>query len=101
MNAQIALMDADASVIYGLDAAARIVFCNAAWDRFAAENNGESLLRPSPVGRFLSDYIPSPILGYYAKAHDRVRETGQPWDHFYECSSTETMRQFHMRVSPT
>ena len=43
----IAGIEQDPSVIFVLDREYRLRWCNAAWDQFARENNGEQLLRDS------------------------------------------------------
>jgi|SRR5579871_2140494 len=94
------VFESDSSVVYCLDPDFKISYCNAAWDRFAIENNGSKLKRPAPIGLRLEDYLRAPLLDFYFAAFEVVRNTGQPWHHVYECSSPETVRRIHMRVSP-
>lgn len=83
-----------------LDAGLNIVYCNPAWDRFAAENDGEkcrfSLLR----GRHLLEGVPQPLTRFFITAFDAVRDSGQPFEFDYECSSALFFRTFRMRILP-
>jgi len=88
------------SIIYILDAESRIVFCNWAWDRFAAQNKGVNLTHLSVVGKSVLDVVPDPLQLFYRTAYATARKTHQPWIHNFECSSPETFRLFHMRVLP-
>src|SRR5262249_21377199 len=51
------------------------------------------------VGRDLRDFLRPPLRDFYLKAFDSVRETRHPWEHVYECSSPDTLRQLRMRVT--
>jgi hypothetical protein len=88
------------AVIYILRPDLRIVYCNRAWDKFAYENNGKGLNRSEVLGTVISDAIPGPLKKFYAQAFVEVRETGNIWEHDFECSSPELFRLFHMRVLP-
>jgi hypothetical protein len=94
------VLEQDQSVIFGLDSNLHIVYCNAAWDAFAAANGGRDLLRPAPIGHFLLGYVSGPVVEYYAAAFESVLKTAQPWRHVYECSSATTFRKFAMQVLP-
>ena len=88
------------SIIYILDADSRIVFCNWAWDRFAAQNKGVNLSHLSVLGKSVLDVVPDALQLFYRTAYATARKSGQPWIHNFECSSPETFRLFHMRVLP-
>lgn len=90
----------DPAVIYAVNQSLRLVYCNAAWDRFALENGGLTVVRELQIGVDLLSVIPDPLRTFYLDAFERVLATGVAWDHDYECSSAERSRNFHMRVTP-
>ncbi len=90
----------DPAVIYAVSQGLRLLYCNAAWDRFALENGGPTVVRQHQIGVDIRSVIPEPLRSFYLDAFARVRTTGEPWDHDYECSSPERFRLFHMRVTP-
>ena len=87
------------SVIYIVESELRIVYCNAYWDEFALANDGEKLLRAHIRGECVLDVIPDPLKSYYRDGFRGVQETGNVWEHDFECSSPKQFRQFHMRVT--
>ncbi len=96
-----AALEQDRSVIFALDSALRIIYCNAAWDAFASANGGgPDLRRPGPLGQRLLDFVHGPVAEYYEAAYRRALETGEPWRHVYECSSASTFRKFALQVLP-
>ena len=94
----IAAWERDESVLYALDADFRVVYCNAAWDRFASANKGETTKSSAVQGKFVLEAFSEPLKGFYERAFRAVRQTGQTWEHCYECSSPELFRRFRMRV---
>lgn len=90
----------DTAVVFCLDSNLRLVYANAAWDRFASANGGDSMLRPAPLGRPVLESISGPLKEFYASIYARVLESGQPWQHRYECSSPTLFREFAMQVLP-
>jgi hypothetical protein len=93
-------LEKDPAVIYALDRDLRIIYCNEAWDRFAAENGGRALDRRRQLGRSVLDAIPVPLRRLFEDGYRRVLTTGQTWEHRYECSSPTTFRTFRMVVYP-
>ena len=102
MSGQIDLagIEQDPSVIFVLDREYRLRWCNAAWDRFARENNGEELLRDLIVGRSVFDFISGVLTDHYREAFRRTLERGVIWKQDYECSSSHVHRQFSMCIYP-
>jgi PAS domain-containing protein len=94
------VVEADTSVIFCLDPNLTITYCNPAWDRFAKENGGSELYRPSVIGRSILEFIGGPQRDYYARTYKRLLAVAEPWDHEYECSSKEVYRRFHLRAVP-
>lgn len=99
-KAVIEQFEASSSVIYVLDHSLRIVYCNAAWDRFAERNGGDSCRRERVVGADLPAVIADPLRLFYTDGFRRVLTTQCPWEHEYECSSAESNRFLHMRALP-
>lgn len=90
----------DPSVIYILDGDYRLCRCNAAWDRFALANSGESLLRDSVAGRSIFEYISGAVADHYRQVFERSLKSGGIWQQEYECSSPSIQRRFSMRIYP-
>ncbi len=88
----------DDSVVYALDADLRILYCNAAWSEFASANKGETANAGSVLGTPVLEAMSEPLKSFYKSAFGEVRQTGQPWEKCYECSSPELFRRFRMRV---
>lgn len=99
-QAAIEQFDASPSVIYVLDGSLRVVYCNTAWDRFAEKNAGGRCRREGVIGTDVTAVIAGPLRSYYTNAFNRVLKSQRPWEHDFECSSTEASRFFHMRVLP-
>ncbi len=95
-----ARLETEPAVIYILRPDLRIVYCNQAWNKFAAENYGKGLNRSEVLGTVFLDAIPSLLKKFYADAFAEARATGNIWEHDFECSSPELFRLFHMRVLP-
>jgi hypothetical protein len=98
-NLDTSSFEQDPAVIYVVDASLRIIYCNAAWDRFALSNGGGALVRAHQVGRDLATAIPPALQAFYWQAFEQVWNTGAAWTHEYECSSPEVLRKFQMRVT--
>jgi PAS domain-containing protein len=93
-------VEADTSIIYMLDSEMRIVYCNKAWDQFASVNRGSRFNRRAVLGMHILDVVAGPLKDFYENGFAQAKETGQPWEHDYECSSPASFRLFHMRVLP-
>jgi hypothetical protein len=93
-------LERDAAVIYVLDPDLRIVYCNEAWDRFAAENGGHGLERHLQLGQCVMDAVPDPLRQFYDDIFRKVLASRQAWEHSYECSSATVFRNFRMAVHP-
>jgi hypothetical protein len=90
----------DPATVQLLDRDLRLVWCNAAWDKFAALNGGNRLLRSECVGRFVMDSVCAELRDFYLNAYSLVRRYQREVGHVYECSSPEIERRFHMRILP-
>jgi hypothetical protein len=89
----------NAAIIFVLDCAFRLRYCNAAWDRIALEHGGADVVRETQIGRSVMEVTPEPLRRFYTVLYRRVLRSGEGEDHLYECSSDETTRFFHMHVS--
>lgn len=93
--------EASANVIYALSADLRLRYCNPAWFRFARENGGEpALSRRFPLGSAIVDALDASVREFYLGAWRYVLDTGEVWEHVYECSSDTVFRLYHQRVYP-
>jgi len=93
-------IESDSSVIFVLDRDLRLRLCNAAWDRFARENDGESLLRQSILGRPIFDFISGALAEHYSRVFRQTLQGESVWRQGYECSSAEKSRRFSMHIYP-
>jgi len=93
-------LESEQAVVYVLDSDLRLVYCNPAWDEFAASNNGDGLEWSGPRGTPILEAIAEPLRSYYEDGFRRVREAGETWEHDFECSSSELYRRYHMQVKP-
>ncbi len=83
-----------------LDAEDRLVWVNPAWERFARENGGESVLERWPPGNLYLSAVPEVLLPFLRDAFKRVRAEQAVFEHEYECSSPTQLRRFQMDVRP-
>jgi hypothetical protein len=93
-------LEDDRSVICIVDRQLRLAYGNLAWDQFAGENGGAGLDRRSIEGKAILDFISPPVHDYYREVFRRAAESGQGWEHAYECSSPSHFRIFHMWIRP-
>lgn len=91
-------LETDPSIIYVLKDDLRIIYCNPAWDRFALENGGDTLIRANVLGTNVMDVLPQSIFQFYQGAFHQVISTGTSWAHDYECSSPRLYRIFRMQI---
>ena len=52
------------------------------------------------LGPPVLDYFLPPVRSFYEDLFTQVRESGEPADHRYQCSSPELYREYSMRVLP-
>jgi hypothetical protein len=62
-------LEDDPSIVYLLGADLRIVYCNKAWDDFAASNGGVGLNREAVLGASVMEAIAMPLRPFYARIH--------------------------------
>ena len=93
-----AQIERDPAIVFALDRELRIIYCNAAWDRFAQLNGGRLLQRPQPYGLCILDVLPEYLRDLYDPAYRGVFTTGRQWVLQYECSSDVVYRLFRMTV---
>ncbi len=92
--------DRSEDIVCALDDALRIVYCNPAWDRFAAQNDGTACHSIQVVGTPLLGSISDPLTRFFRTAFDAVLASGEAFEFDYECSSAQTYRLFRMRIRP-
>ncbi len=93
-----AVLDLNPAVIYILRPDLCLDYSNLAWDKFALENDGETLIRPAGFGVDVLEVVPEPLEQFYREGFTRVQQSGESWTHEFECSSPELYRVFQMRV---
>ena len=85
------------AVSYILDSGFCFVYCNPAWDNFAAINDAPRLTGESVTGLSILDITPDFLRTFYSDAFARARKQGI-WEMSYECSSPTRFRKYRMRV---
>src|SRR5262245_8522083 len=92
-------LEASDNVAYILSSELRILLKNAAWARFAKQNGGKNFVErwrgASPF-----EVIPEVLRPFYQHSFAKARDTGQRWEHDYECNSPMQLRQYRMIVYP-
>jgi hypothetical protein len=83
-----------------LDRDNRIVYCNAAWDRFALANDGELATSKHVNGVNVLSVCTDQLRGFYRQMLNRCRSTGLPVSHGYTCSSSIYNRATRMTLRP-
>ena len=91
-------LEDDPATICALDRLLRITYVNRAWRDFARENGGSWGSGKWRVGVALLRAIPDALQEFYQGMFERVRESDDPIEHSYECSSPQTLRRFRMRA---
>ena len=95
-----AIFENNPSACYTLGPDLEITYCNPAWDRFAAENDGHNLPAESVLNRPLLEFFTPVMRDYYAGLFSRARQTQKMHCQEYECSSPEIFRSFQMQIYP-
>jgi hypothetical protein len=94
-------LDRQDAAAFGMWSDLTLAYHNDAWDRFAAENNGQpGIAEHWGLGSVVTDAISEPLRSFYLKGYRRCLETGEPWEHCYQCSSATTYREFRARTCP-
>ena len=87
--------------IYGLSKNLNLTYFIPSWFRFLKENNfEESDLHKFPLGTSIIEALRGEIKDFYIQNYKKVLETGEIWQHEYECSSSKEFRKFHQGVYP-
>ena len=87
--------------IYGLWQDLSLAYFNAAWDRFALQNGGDTeFLDRWSEGASILEAFPEKLRAFYKLSYEKCLATGEPWEHEYECSSPSVFRKFHQIVYP-
>lgn len=87
--------------IYGVWSDFRLGYVNPAWFEFAARNSGEPVIsRAWNLGSSLLAAMPGEVARYYEDRYTRCLETGDVFEHEYECSTPVTYRRFHQIAYP-
>lgn len=95
-----AILDADPTVCFALDAQLRLVYCNPAWDRFALENGGSQLVSEQVIGRSILQGTSTDLTDFYRTLFTKALITQRPISHDFHCSSPEQERLMRMDVKP-
>ena len=86
---------------YALSPELSLIYLNPAWFRFAEENAGEPAISTRfGIGTPVGAAIAAPLREFYSGAYQRALQTGEVWDHDYECSSADVYRRYHQTVYP-
>ena len=91
----------DSGATYGLWPDLSLAYVNQAWYRFARRNGAKAdfSARWAP-GACLLDALPTVLSPYYQNAYLKCLQSHRPWEHHYECSSTDHYRRFYQTVYP-
>lgn len=96
-----ATLENDTSCIYGLARDLSLSYLNRAWYRFARANGAEAgIRRHYPIGTPLAQGLREPERSYYTALYQALLDSGQVWQHDYECSSGSRYRLYHQTAYP-
>jgi hypothetical protein len=94
-------IDKESAIVYGLNRDLEIVLLNAAWERFATENNAPNdFFERYSLGASYLDCLPEPLRDFFEKYISKSMETEEVWTFDYLCPSPSMQRKFHMQVLP-
>ncbi|MGE0561628.1 MAG: hypothetical protein AB7O47_07415 [Flavobacteriales bacterium] len=89
------------SSVYAVDKEFKLIYFNKAYFDFAQSNNGEPYLSQKyPLGSYLPDAIYGNIKGFYLDKLKQIILSGKSEHLIYECSSSNTYRQFMQKLYP-
>lgn len=92
-------LDRDPDVCCVIDISGKIIYCNPAWDVFAAVNGGGAeALAQHVEGRLLLDFVPEVLRNFYASRLLPTRYAANLWKHSYECSSPDRFRIYSLQA---
>lgn len=97
----LATLDRDANVIFGIWADFRLAYMNPGWFHFAADNEGEpGISIRFPLGTDIRNAWPAELKGFWSDQFKRSLESGEIFEFDYECSAPMTYRLEHMIAYP-
>ena len=87
--------------IYAMRPDLTLAYVNLGWKDFAIRNGGEPLLSLNwSIGCCVQDAIAPVLRPFYAENYAKCLRERRPWEHRYECSSAELIREFVMMTYP-
>lgn len=92
-------IDQTTNTVFLVDRSGRLVDHNAAYERFARDNAGDSLLARWGRGCDMYACLPAVIREEVVARYEQVWRTGRV-DYRYQCHSPELFRIYHMRLVP-
>lgn len=94
------VLEADTAVSFALDDKLQLIYCNPAWDRFAAQNGAPHLLAEKVLGVPVLRSTSGELCGYYQSLYDGALADRKPMEHDFHCSSAGVERLMRMHVYP-
>ncbi len=94
------VLEGSKDVIFIVDPALQVTYCNPAWDEFAIANGGEKTVTERVLGIDLMSVIAEPLRAFYRDAFRYCNQHHLAFDLDYECSSADLYRLRHMRILP-
>jgi hypothetical protein len=94
-------IDQETAVIYGLDADLKIALFNDAWLRYARQNNApQSFFDDYGLGASYLDSVVEPLRDFFESRLRQSIADEESWTFDYLCHSPSNYRQYHMEVLP-
>ena len=90
----------DPSVIIGVRSDFTIGYFNPAYLRFAEQNGAPDIARRFGPGSSLLAALPEPVKEFYVSHLEGALQSGQPWEHDYDCDSPTVARSFRLMALP-
>jgi hypothetical protein len=94
-------LENDSSCIYALTRGLTLSYMNPAWYAFARKNGGQAVINERyRIGAYIADAFGEPFKSYYVDLYQRLLESGDIWQHEYECSSEVIYRMYQQTIYP-
>jgi hypothetical protein len=83
-----------------VDAAAKIVYCNPAWDTFARQNGGERSTSQHVLGKSFLDHIPAVLKPHYERLFKEAAGERKMVSSGYDCNTPKLFRRYRVMMMP-
>jgi hypothetical protein len=83
-----------------VDASAKIVYCNPAWDAFARKNGGERATSQHVLGKSFLEHIPAVLRPHYEQMFKKAAAERRIVSGDYDCNAPKLFRRYRVMMMP-